>query len=82
MVGVGTESATTVVFHAGEDCFGLAGKVENGPSWVERLLGGRPRNYVCHQHWNGELPKQQEDNVSGPRAESLAQPHFLGPSFG
>jgi hypothetical protein len=25
--------------------FGFAGKVENGPSWTLRLLGGRPRSF-------------------------------------
>lgn len=34
--------------------FGLAGKVEKGPSWTERLLGGRPRILPAVLPWEDE----------------------------
>lgn len=40
MIGV----PTLIVGGGGSFAFGLAGKVEKGPSCTERLLGGRPRS--------------------------------------
>lgn len=39
MIGV-----PTLMVGGGSFAFGLAGKVEKGPSCTERLLGGRPRS--------------------------------------